>query len=847
MEKILCEKCKNAYLQKNEDGYFCSSCGMFHPKAEENLLLGIHCYKEGRLAESSDYLMKAIVSDGSNHKALLYKALGDGFNFDEDSTSLKDIYEKIIFAIELVPDSDFPAILEIANDEMEKLELALAKIHINAFENADAEKIKTQVSLILKIQEEALKFRRDLSEFADKYNERNNNSLIFNPSKCYLVSPEHANEIGAKKLDKIKSDVASHTVFTGILTTDIRNLEIYYRCIVMFFEKNRAKYDFLMANAENFVILANILEEGNYTSIQGTQNTAEKLKITAYSFLEESLKGEEADEAVEETKSVVIIKEEPVTDIPLEIVERNTDTEPAEHEGTIETDLIEVIESDTVLEEITDVTEISDNNTLNNSQEDASVEASIPEVAEEEISEQENFSTIDIVTEENETVSSASSLGNIFDGETQEEAPQQNNPFIYESDSENTIAESDDVIDVSSDDIEAARVAKTQEYPELTREEQDDIARHERFKEIKTVNTETEEFQKLASKFDRARKNDPNRETTLVPKKSNKNKVLVIILAFIATVIVINAVRFLPEYIIETRYNSAVELQNNKNYTEAVEIFEDLGDYQDSAKRIKECKYQNALLLVEAEDYAAAKLILNELKGYNEDIATKLQICDYSIAKKYLEKGKYEKAEELFKQLEDYGDSKEMVKECSYRKAVSLIEDKKYGEAIEILAKLKKYSDSSEKLNEAKYLYVTENLSADNETTVTYLSELAKINYRNSVDLKTELLGTSSDSSFKFFVNTSSTDTETSLESVSHLGSAYFHVIALDETYYDEKITIKYTTQYDYSSSTTVTFTKDNPSTVMVYPPTTTSGYTVTFSIHSSDGTTLGSQKITIS
>ena len=22
MEKILCEKCKNAYLQKNEDGYF---------------------------------------------------------------------------------------------------------------------------------------------------------------------------------------------------------------------------------------------------------------------------------------------------------------------------------------------------------------------------------------------------------------------------------------------------------------------------------------------------------------------------------------------------------------------------------------------------------------------------------------------------------------------------------------------------------------------------------------------------------------------------------------------------------------------------------------------------------
>ena len=852
MEKILCEKCKNAYLQKNEDGYFCSSCGMFHPKAEENLLLGIHCYKEGRLAESSDYLMKAIVSDGSNHKALLYKALGDGFNFDEDSTSLKDIYEKIIFAIELVPDEDFPAILEIANDEMEKLELALAKIHIDAFETADAEKIKAQVSLILKIQEEALKFRRDLSDFADKYNERNNNSLIFNPSKCYLVSPEHANEIGAKKLDKIKSDVASHTVFTGILTTDIRNLEIYYRCIVMFFEKNRAKYDFLMANAENFIILANILEEGNYTSIQGTQNTAEKLKITAYTFLEESLKGEEADESTEETKSVIVIKEEPITEIPLDVIETNTNTievtdaetvidaeTTAKQEEIIETDLVEVIESDTVLEEITDISEISDTYNASDLKETTSSESSVLEG----ITEQETASTPDDVAEIEPT--STDSLSDIFENGGSEAT--QNNPFIYESGNKNTLDESDDVIDVSSDDIEAAKVAKTQEYPELSQEEQDDIARHERFKEIKTVNTETEEFQKLASKFDRARKNDPNRETTLVPKKSNKTKVLVIILAFIVTVVVINAVRFLPEYIVQTKYNSAVELQNNKNYTEAIEVFEDLGDYQDSAKRVKECKYQNALLLVEAEDYAAAKLILNELKGYNEDIATKLQICDYSIAKKYLEKGKYEKAEELFKQLEDYGDSKEMVKECSYRKAVSLIESKKYAEAIEILSKLKKYSDASEKINEAKYLYVTENLSAENETTVTYITELAKINYRNSVDLKTELLGTSSDSAFKFFVNTSSTDTETSLESVSHTGSAYFHVIVLDESYYDEKITIKYTTQYDYTSSTTVTFTKDNPSTVMVYPPTTTSGYTVTFSIHSADGTTLGSQKITIS
>ena len=831
MEKILCEKCKNAYLQKNEDGYFCSSCGMFHPKAEENLLLGIHCYKEGRLEESSDYLMKAIVSDGSNHKALLYKALGDGFKFDEDSTSLKDIYEKIIFAIELVPDSDFPTILEIANDEMEKLELALAKIHIDAFESADAEKIKSLVSLILKIQEEALKFRRDLSDFAEKYNERNNNSLVFNPSKCYLVSPEHANEIGAKKLDKIKSDVASHTVFTGFLTTDIRNLEIYYRCIVMFFEKNRAKYDFLMANAENFVILANILEEGNYTSIQGTQNTAEKLKITAYTFLEESLKGEEADENAEKIKSVVVINEEPEQEILVEDVEITDDIPTTEE---VEIELVDVIEeeNDTVIEEITALEEITETENVT-----AEETLSFEDTPAEQHSVSEPVLQADEVKDYQNT---NLSLGNIF-GDTS--SNDEVSPEIDTVDND----EETETEEVSSEELEAVQTAKTQEYPELSKEEQDDILRHERFKEIKTVNTETEEFQKLASQFDRARKNDPDRETTLVPKKNNKPKIFIAIAVLVVVVIAINAIRFLPGFIVETKYATAVELQESKNYSEAIIKFQELGDYEDSQNRIKECKYQNALLFIEAEDFAGAKTLLKDLKGYNTDIETKLQLCDYSIAKKYIDKGKYDKAEEIFKELGDYGDSKEMIKECSYRKALSFIEGKKYSEAIEILSKMKKYSDASEKLNEAKYLYVTANLTTENETTVKYLKELAKANYRNSVDLKTELLGTSGDSALKFFVNTASTDTESSVDSVSHLRSAYFHVVALDDSYYGEKLTIKYTTQYNYSASDTVTFSENNTSTVFVYPPTTTSGYTVTFSIHSADGTTLGSQKITIS
>ena len=44
-------------------------------------------------------------------------------------------------------------------------------------------------------------------------------------------------------------------------SNDIKNLEIYYRCIVMFFERNRQKYDFLLASAEKFTELAKLLAE----------------------------------------------------------------------------------------------------------------------------------------------------------------------------------------------------------------------------------------------------------------------------------------------------------------------------------------------------------------------------------------------------------------------------------------------------------------------------------------------------------------------------------------------------------------------------------------------------------
>ncbi len=75
-------------------------------------------------------------------------------------------------------------------------------------------------------------------------------------------------------------------------------------------------------------------------------------------------------------------------------------------------------------------------------------------------------------------------------------------------------------------------------------------------------------------------------------------------------------------------YRKATELMDNGSYDYAIAIFEELGDYKDSADKIAECKYGSAVSLYDSGDF----------------------------------KGAYEK----FKLLGDYGNSKEYVKKAMW-------------------------------------------------------------------------------------------------------------------------------------------------------------------------------------
>ena len=94
MIRIICPECKNAYLQKADADFACPGCNAQFPESEENFLAGAQYYHEGDFAAAGDCLMKYIVKNGAEPRAIFYKALCDAQNFDEDTSSLKDLYVK---------------------------------------------------------------------------------------------------------------------------------------------------------------------------------------------------------------------------------------------------------------------------------------------------------------------------------------------------------------------------------------------------------------------------------------------------------------------------------------------------------------------------------------------------------------------------------------------------------------------------------------------------------------------------------------------------------------------------------------------------------------------------------
>ena len=129
------------------------------------------------------------------------------------------------------------------------------------------------------------------------------------------------------------------------------------------------------------------------------------------------------------------------------------------------------------------------------------------------------------------------------------------------------------------------------------------------------------------------------------------------------------------------RYENAVALYEAGSYSEAVNAFNKLGDYRDSAEYLAKAKAADA------------------------------QISDYTRAGKLLENGRYDDARELYLALGDYEDSARLAQEALYRKAKELLDSGSLTEARDLFLSLGDYEDSAELASHFHERLLTEELS----------------------------------------------------------------------------------------------------------------------------------------
>jgi len=119
-------------------------------------------------------------------------------------------------------------------------------------------------------------------------------------------------------------------------------------------------------------------------------------------------------------------------------------------------------------------------------------------------------------------------------------------------------------------------------------------------------------------------------------------------------------------------YKKAQELFDQGDYEGASRIYSSLGDYQDSAEKLKECRYQQACAALELGDYERAVLLFQQLGEY-QDSQEKIRESQYREAVALFDEGEYEVAQWRFEALGDYEDSADRLARCRTELALAAL------------------------------------------------------------------------------------------------------------------------------------------------------------------------------
>ena len=216
--------------------------------------------------------------------------------------------------------------------------------------------------------------------------------------------------------------------------------------------------------------------------------------------------------------------------------------------------------------------------------------------------------------------------------------------------------------------------------------------------------------------------------------KRKRNKKIAIILSSTAVCAFVFLMVLFNSIIPAVKYNSADKCVESGEYLKAVEIYEELIDYKDSAAKI---------------------------------IPTR-----YLLASVQLENNEYKNAYNNFSLINNYEDSEAKRQASGYGYAQGLIAEKKYKKAVKVFDSIGEYQNSVELSKSAKYEYVQIRKDNKNTTTFEYLKELKSAGYKDSASIYKELYAWKA----TIIANDDENDETTDMSSISKYSNWYFHV-----------------------------------------------------------------------
>lgn len=115
-----------------------------------------------------------------------------------------------------------------------------------------------------------------------------------------------------------------------------------------------------------------------------------------------------------------------------------------------------------------------------------------------------------------------------------------------------------------------------------------------------------------------------------IAKKKKKNKTIALIVTLIILIAIVAAVIYAMVIVPKQNYEKAEELFAAQNYSQAYDIYAELGDYEDSIEKSKECLYIQAVAYRNDKNWDAANPLFEQIKGY-KDADTLIHYHDYKL------------------------------------------------------------------------------------------------------------------------------------------------------------------------------------------------------------------------